>query len=243
MQAPGPQHHHKRAVLLALTGVFAAVSLTACSPATSSGGQANTGVYTGATYRGAIETVAVVMGQSTADLSNSDLRNQLLSTVKRQVLQHPYYRTRFDLVDRQNTESLIRESTFGRSGYVARGTAPQLGQLLGARYILYVELDQASAKENNISLPVTNLPGGAIPSVDFSSFDVRLAVNLALVNAETGRVVAIGAARETAVVPRSVVVGQVNAGQDVRETALLDRIPDVIAKATDNLARDYDSRK
>lgn len=216
--------------------------LAACAPRTQSASDASSATtlpssYVGSTFDGSTQTVAIVVeGTRTSGLSD-DLRDALYNETLSELRTHPFYRPRFVVVERNRLQSALDELALGASGVVDVATAPQLGNLLGASYILYVELLQASAEPVGVS--GLRLPGiGNRTSV--SGYDVTLAVGFNLVEVETGAVIGVGRGTEAGFVGSGVAVGSQRISGDARTSALLERVSPAVFRAADALARDAD---
>lgn len=209
--------------------------LSACAP-TSTTSASLPEAYLG-TYQGPFESAAVLLGEDLRSSYSVDFNNQLYTQTLIQLLRHPYYRSRFDLVERRQLDEILAELDLGGTPYADTVTALRLGELLGARYLIIVEVLQASAEEGSIFL--NSLVG--VP-VSASGYDVRLSVAMRIIDGETGRVLGVGLGEEATLVPSSLVVQGQGLVQDQRESALLDRVPDAVFRAANDMAVQIDQR-
>lgn len=189
-----------------LLGLF--LLLAACAPS-------NTVVNPA--YDGPIETLAYVSPGGYYYGVNEQLRRAFDDAVQTSVFNHPYTSKRFDLLERSRIELVLKEHGFVGSQGIDPRNAPELGKLLGARYILLGELVGISAEQNRNSVLVV--------SVDTLSILVR--VSLTLVDAESGRILARTSTNHTeTVVAQTGVVSrfQLSATVNLPEKAVIDAI-------------------
>lgn len=85
----------------------------------------------------------------------------------------------FDVVERSKIKSAINELGFARSGFVDQSSAPKIGKLLGAKYLLTGKVVRLDATEERF--------------VDFGmnmvSLNVQASANIRIVNTQTGSIV------------------------------------------------------
>lgn len=188
-----------------LLGLF--LLLAACAPS-------NTVVNPA--YDGPVETLAYVSPRGSYSM-NEQLRRAFDDAVQAAVFNHPYTSKRFDLLERNRIELVLKEHGFVSSQGIDPRNAPELGKLLGARYILLGELVGVStAQDRNQVL---------IARVDTLSIHVR--VSLTLVDAESGRILARTSTSHTeTVVTRTGVVSQfqLSASVNLPEKAVTDAL-------------------
>ena len=210
--------------------------LSACAPTATSSPRPEP--YLGGELEGPVESIAVLLGEDLLTNYSVDFDNQLYSRTLLELQRHPYYRSRFDLLERRQLEEILAEQDLGGTVYADSVTAPRLGELLGVRYLAIVELLQATAER------VSAGNSGLLPIglVSASGYDVQLALTVRLVDVETGRIVGTGLGEERSFVGSKLVVRGQSFVQDARESALLDRVPDAIFRAANDLAVQVDTR-
>lgn len=210
--------------------------LSACAPTATSASRPEP--YLGSERSGPIESIAVLLGEDLLTSYSVDFDNQLYGRTLLELQRHPYYRSRFDLLERRQLEDLLAEQDLADSIYADSVTAPRLGELLGVGYIAIVELLQATAEK--VSVGSSGIPH--VGSISASGYDVQLDLTLRLVDVETGRIVGTGLGEERSFVGSRLIVQGQSFGQDPRESALLDRVPDAIYRAANDLAIQVDTR-
>ncbi len=196
--------------------------VTACSPAASL--QASEPFVQA--WQGPVETVAIVMSQP--ERRFDVLANRAMRLVEATFAGHPYAQQRFDVIERTALERILDEHRLSSGGFVDPDTAPRLGALLGAQYIMVVDLVGADVRDSRARLP--GLGGGAAT--------VSVSVNARLVDVQTGRVVANGLGSVEATVltrlqTRGAGVFTTSAGQDL----VLELVPEATMRALNDAFR------
>ena len=92
-----------------------------------------------------------------------------------------YEQKKFRLLERQQIEQILKEQNFGTGGRIDPSTAPQLGKLLGAEYILFGNVTEFHVKSNKVRISVLWVYAN-IASVK---------INGRLVSTKTGEMVAL----------------------------------------------------
>ncbi len=230
-----------RSLFISLALLLSTLLLAACAPRTqNSGANSSTTLpspYVGSDFDGSTQGLAIVIESTRNTSLTEDLRDALYNETLSELRTHPFYVPRFNVVERDRLQDALDELALGASGVVDTATAPQLGNLVGASYILYVELLQATAEPVGVS--GLRLPGlGNRTSV--SGYDVTLSVGMDLVEVETGTVIGVGRGTEAGFVGSGFSVGRQGVSSDARASALVDRISPAVFRAANALARDAD---
>lgn len=178
--------------------------LIACAPTTDDAMRTRC-----ALYAGPIETIAVVPELSGLDPS---LETLLQAEARYQLAVHPCTRPRFDVVERSGLQAVLREHNLQRNSYLA-SDAPRIGQLIGAQYLLFVQIVSADVEYFDSGTQVLfDRP------IRVTGYIAVVGVSLRLVDAESGIVVSSATSVRSAVLPSSITVD----GRSTRaDTALL----------------------
>ncbi|WP_255418289.1 MULTISPECIES: CsgG/HfaB family protein [unclassified Meiothermus] len=163
---------------------------------------------------------------------NEELRRAFDDAVQAAVFNHPYISKRFDLLERSRIEPVLREQNFVISQGIDPRNAPELGKLLGARYILLGELVSFDAKENRSQVLLANV----------STLSLHVRVALTLVETESGRVLARVSADRTETVLTQTGVGvswtlQLSTPVTLPEKAVTDALNKICYEALNELFR------
>lgn len=194
-------------------------TLGACAPRTSSFSDV---------YEGPIETVAIVM--ETDEYADSRFQEVAYDQAVTAFYGHPYGRTRFDVVERERVESVLEEQGLVGSGFVDSSAGPQLGNLLGAQYLVLVELINLSADyidSSGISLGGFNIGGGG--------YRTDAQVTLTMIDTETGLIVARSAGQANELVGESISLQGMYTSLGDEESAVLTVLPKAISAALNDL--------
>lgn len=216
----------RRLIRVGATISLALFSVLACSPAANI---EPTAPFTQA-WDGPVETIAIVMAEP--DRKHRPLANGVMSLATATFARHPYARQRFDLVEREEIDRVLREHRLSTSGFVDRATAPMLGDLLGAQYILVVNLVGADIRESRVSgLDVAGVRlGGGTASISVS-------LGARLVDVQTGRVLANGLGNVQTAVMTGLSVDGVSFETSASREMVLDLIPEVAMRALNDIFR------
>ena len=183
-----------------------------------------------AAWDGPIETVALAMSAPPRGLEQ--LATQAFSITLSEFMWHRYARQRFDVIERQAVDDLIREVRLGQSGLVDARTAPRLGQLLGARYIILFDLVDARVRVHHVG----GIDIGGV-RVGGNLADLNLVITVRLVDVETGRVRASGSGRVSSQVLTGLSVDDIRVGSSAELDLLLDLVPEAAVRAFNALFR------
>ena len=154
--------------------------LSACAPSNS---DPNGGIQARKwpAWNDSPQTVAILT--ATDSYAYSEIRSGLFSGVTLDAfLKHPYARQRFDLIDRRRVEEILREQNFAGGGRVDSSTGVALGKLLGAKYIVFAELNALDADSK------TQYTNGT----SYTTFTASATAGFTMVDVETARIVARG---------------------------------------------------
>lgn len=95
---------------------------------------------------------------------------------------------KFDVIERQQIAAAIKEQQLSETDLMEEGTAPQIGKLIGADVIIFGNVTEFGIKQSGVDLSYLPLPG--IHGVRSHKQAVRVAVDVRLIDAETGRIIA-----------------------------------------------------
>jgi curli biogenesis system outer membrane secretion channel CsgG len=98
-----------------------------------------------ATSDAASDTGAVVVTDKAAEVNVSNIEGFLTSAV--------FNTNRFEVVDRKDIEKTLQEQDLGASGRAKKGTVAKTGQIQGAEYLIYAEVNEYT--------PVKSRTGGS----------------------------------------------------------------------------------
>lgn len=211
-------------VLLAATLTLA---LAACAPSTTIDPQAP---YRGPTYTGPISGVAVVM--STPGSRYRDLANSAYTYAVSAVARHPFARPRYDMIERSEIDRILEEQGISQSGFVDRSTAPQLGQLLGAQYILIVDLVSADVRNTGvrgIDLGGVRLGGGVAT--------VEVTIASRMIDVTTGRVLGTGMGTVSGTTMTGLSIDNTAIGSPASVEIAVDLFPEAVMRSLNDLFR------
>ncbi|MBN1553063.1 hypothetical protein JW979_16425 [bacterium] len=111
-----------------------------------------------------------VWDEKQTNLLTSDFITQLVQTRK------------FDVVERDRMNEIIKEQDFSDTEYVSTANAIKMGQLLGADYFIFGQIELIEAQKTSKQVPYTD-------KVSESIFG-RMVVNMRIVDTRGGKVVA-----------------------------------------------------
>lgn len=186
------------------------------------------------TYDGPIETVGIVMEET----YNHSQRFQDIAYDQALTgfYGHPYGRSRFDVLERQRVETVLSEHDLVQDGSVDRSEAPRLGELIGAQYVVFIDLTNLSA--NFVSGSSFQIAG---VSLGGSGYRADAQVTLTMVDTETGLIVARSTGQANEVIGDAVSVMGASAQLGDEESALLNVLPQAIENALNDLFRTLNS--
>lgn len=92
----------------------------------------------------------------------------------------------FDIIEREQLDNILAEQSFGTSGLVDPTTAPQMGSLLGAQYILYGNVTGLTTKESGAGVGALGAGAGV------QKHKVTANISARIIEVSTGRVVLAG---------------------------------------------------
>lgn len=197
--------------------------LSACAPSTSPS------AFSGS-YNGPIESVALVM-EPTYDYSER-FQDVAYDRALTQFYEHPYGRSRFDVVERQRVETVLSEHDLVQEGYVDSSEGPRLGELIGVQYVVFVVL-------TNLSVEYVSSSGFQVAGLSLggSGYRADAQVTLTMVDTETGLIVARSTGQANEIVGDSVSIMGTSATVGNDEGALLTVLPKAISSAVNDLFR------
>lgn len=197
--------------------------LSACAPSASP--QAF-----GDSYDGPIESVALVM-EPTYDYSER-FQDVAYDRALTGFYEHPYGRSRFDVIERQRVETVLSEHDLAQGGYVDSAEGPRLGELIGVQYVVFVDL-------TNLSVEYVSSSGFAVAGLSLggSGYRADAQVTLTMVDTETGLIVARSTGQANEIVGDSVSFMSTSATVGDDEGALLAVLPKAIGDAVNDLFR------
>jgi curli biogenesis system outer membrane secretion channel CsgG len=170
-------------------------------------------------YVGPIQTVAVVME------GHGSFYGKYQSTVYDDALtilqDDPYVQSRFDMVERKKVTALLREQDLVKQGYAEDELGPRLGKLVGANYVLFIDLTDANA---NVDAVASKGNGVAV-------YHAHAAVSMRLVDTETGIVAAHSTGTADFVNPAAAAIEGVTLALSSGDSAILDALPQAINRA------------
>ncbi|MDU2063384.1 MAG: CsgG/HfaB family protein [Sporomusaceae bacterium] len=85
----------------------------------------------------------------------------------------------FEVVEREQIRSVLQEQGFGASGAVDPSTAPQMGKLLGLKYIVYGKILSAGAEEKH----------DQIMGLHIDKLTAKVRISVRMIDATTGSIV------------------------------------------------------
>ena len=204
--------------------VLTFVGLTACAPSASNAGF-------NSSYDGPIETVALVL-QANDNYNAQRYQNLIYDRTITGFYEHPYARARFDVVERQRVETVLSETQLVQAGYLDQAQGPRLGKLVGAQYIVFVDVTNVSAEY--VSSAGLQLGG---MSLGGSGYRADAQVTMTMVDTETGLVVARATGVANEVVGNSVSLLGVSTNTGDEESAVQTVVPKAINDALNKLFR------
>jgi len=205
--------------------VVAALTLAACSPATTVSRES---AYVPGSYGGPIEGLALVMGKPVRRYDG------LASAVYLQSLtgfmRHPYARQRFDMVERSEIDLIMQEYQLGSSGYVDAATAPRLGQLLGANYIVIVDVVSGDVRQGSVG-------GLRIGSsrVGVGGATVNVGLSMRMIDVTTGRVLSAGFGEVTGAVLTGLSISGFGVDTPATPEMIRDLLPEAVSRTLNEL--------
>lgn len=206
--------------------IVATAALVACAP----GATVEREPPFNARWSGPIETVALVMSPPSRALQ--PLATSAYNLTSIEFARHPYARQRFDVVERAALDQVLDEIGLGQSGLVDTRTAPQLGRLLGARYVIMFDVVNASVRPGGLrGLDL----GGFVVGGGWADLDVTIAVRL--VDVETGRVRANGSGRVAETIMTGLSIEGLDFGSPATRELVLNLVPEAAMRALNDLFR------
>lgn len=183
-----------------------------------------------AVWNGPIETAAIVMTPPTSSMA--PLASAAYNLTSLEFIRHPYVRQRFDVVERSSLNRVTGELGLGQSGLVDAATAPRVGQLLGAKYMVVFDLVNISVRPVSLGgIPI----GGVNLNLGMAELDVTVMVRM--VDVETGRVRATGSGRVRDAVFTRISVDRIDFGSPASRELVLDLVPEAALRALNELFR------
>ncbi len=192
--------------------------LAACAPAAKPMASASL-----APYDGPIETLAIVLASGRYF---SEVETLVYDESVTTIYQSNYVRSRFDLVEREDTTKLLEEQNLIKDGYVDNSAGPQIGQLLGAKYVLIVEVTNATA---------TYVSGGGLFGLGGSGYNTDVRVSMRLIDSETGIIVGRSTGRANQLIADGITILGINANTSDEESAIISILPAALQDAIDVL--------
>jgi hypothetical protein len=186
--------------------------------------------YFMATWNGPIETAAIVMTPPPSSMA--PLASAAYNLTSLEFIRHPYVRQRFDIVERNVLDRVTGELGLGQSGLVDTSTAPRVGQLIGASYMVVFDLVNISVRP--VSLGGIDI-GGVNLGLGMAELDVTLMVRM--VDVETGRVRATGSGRVQDAVFTRISLDGMDFGSPASRELVLDLVPEAALRALNDLFR------
>jgi curli biogenesis system outer membrane secretion channel CsgG len=200
--------------------VIALLFLSACAPAAAPKPMASASLPP---YDGPIETLAIVLSPGSYSYGMDDLIYDEAVTA---IYQSDYVRSRFDLVERQDTGTLLEEQGLIKDGYVDNSAGPQIGKLLGAKYVLIVEVTNATA---------TRVSGGGFLRLGGSGFNTDVRISMRLIDSETALIVGRSTGRVSQLVADGITILGMNANMNDEQSAIISVFPAALQDAIDVL--------
>jgi curli biogenesis system outer membrane secretion channel CsgG len=196
--------------------------LSSCAPTTATTPMASESL---ALYDGPIETLAIVLASGRSFSSYSDFAyDESVSNI----YSSQYVRSRFDLVERQDTTKLLEEQGLIKGGFVDNDAGPEIGQLLGAKNVLIVEVTNATA--TYVSGSVFSILG-----LGGSGYNTDVRVSMRLIDSETGVVLGFSTGGANQLVADGISIVGINANVNDEEGAIISLLPAAIRAAIDQL--------
>lgn len=215
--------------------LFASLLFFAAGCAPTQAGKPGTALYTGKPYDGPLYRIAVVAASAPSKFS--ELESVAYSAAVDALMSHPYFASRFDFVDRENLEQLLGEMSLGASGVIDPLTVPAVGKMVGAQYILLVELVSADLRPLRLSgIHLGNISLGG------DSLEIEVTMKLSMLHVESGRLVATVYSRYREMAPTGLSVGDLRIGSTVSERAIAPLIERAATDLVDKLAKVVDLR-
>ena len=196
--------------------------LGSCAPSTATTPMASESLPL---YDGPIETLAIVLGSGEYFSSYSDLAYQ--ESVSN-IYSSQYVRSRFDVVERQDTTKLLEEQNLIKDGLVDNNAGPEIGQLLGAQNVLIVEVTNATATYVSGSVFKVFGLGG-------SGYNTDVRVSMRLIDSETGVVLGFSTGSANQLVADGISIIGIKANVNDEEGAIISLFPAAIRSALDQL--------
>jgi len=206
------------------------VLLPACAPAATVSSEST---YIGSAYDGPIEGIAVLM--SNPRTNHAPIAESVYQNAVAGMTRHPYARARFDVVERSAIEQVMSEVRLGSSGFVDANTAPQLGQLVGANYIVLFGITMADVRPVNVrGVRVAGVRLGA------SGANLTVALTARMIDTTTGRLLATGYGEVATMVSTGASVAGASVGGTVTAGMIQELLPEVVARTLNDLFRNLD---
>jgi Curli production assembly/transport component CsgG len=211
----------KRYLSATCIAIVSLLFLSACAPAaTAAKPMASESL---APYDGPIETLAIVLSPGSYFYGMDDLIYDESVTA---IYGSTYVRSRFDLVEREDTNTLLSEQNLIKDGYVDNSAGPQIGQLLGAKYVLIVEVTNATA---------TQVSGGGFLGLGGSGYNTDVRISMRLIDSETAVIVGRSTGRVSQLVADGISILGMNANVNDEQSAILSVFPTALRDAIDVL--------
>lgn len=99
----------------------------------------------------------------------------------------------FDMLERMRLDDVLGEQNLGSSGRVNKATAARTGDITGAQYLLVGTITEWGVKEQKAGL--SGLVRGDIGRLGGRKSEARVAINYRVVDATTGKILAVGEAK------------------------------------------------
>lgn len=212
--------------LTALSFSMLAIALVACAP----GATVESETPFHARWNGPIESVALVLSPTVREFQQ--LASSAYNLTSLEFMRHPYARERFDMIERAALDRVLDEIGLGQSGLVDSRTAPQLGQLLGARYVITVDLVNVRVRPGGLrGIPL----GDVVVGGGWADLDVMIAVRM--IDVETGRVRASGSGRVNETIMTGFSVEGLGFDSPATRELVLDLVPEAAVRALNDLFR------
>jgi curli biogenesis system outer membrane secretion channel CsgG len=96
---------------------------------------------------------------------------------------------RFRVVERGDISQLLAEQDMGQGGRVSSGSAPKLGQLLGAQYLVLVSVNAWNPAASSKGLGLGGVTGKFLGAGNVKTSKAKVEMTFRVVDAETGEIV------------------------------------------------------
>ena len=99
---------------------------------------------------------------------------------------------RFSLVERERLDGLIKEQKLGMTGLIDDATAAQVGRLLGVKYMIFGNVNDASAKKVKKTRHRKDRKSGKTYSTPYWEIQCNALVTARVIDIETGEILFAG---------------------------------------------------